>query len=150
MPAPQAQGLGDLAEEVVSHLATSLAIDDTRRPWIRARALPGDKHMFLGIQHRDGRAAWVMRHGEDEAHELRFALSDEGCAAAMLIAAAFHWGKSDYVSLELVHCNRPLMSIKVNWASRGDIMCVTQDGDDYFKIENGGLKKMMVFLKKAI
>ena len=42
----------------------------------------------MGIQHFDGRAMWVLKHGKEQAHEMRFALSDEESALEVFVRAS--------------------------------------------------------------
>jgi hypothetical protein len=81
-------GMGDLAGEVIEQLAVSLHADDERRPWLRADMKGNRGIALLGIQHFDGRATWVLKHGKEQAHEMRFALSDEECALGVFFRAS--------------------------------------------------------------
>ena len=85
-----APGMGDLAGEVIEQLATSLQADDDRRPWLRADMKGNRGFMIMGIQHFDGRATWVLKHGKEQEpeHEMRFALTDEKCALDFFFTAS--------------------------------------------------------------
>ena len=102
-----APGMGDLAGEVIEQLATSLQADDDRRPWLRADMKGNRGFMFIGIQHFDGRATWVLKHGKEQEHEMRFALTDWECALDIFFRASCAGGTT---AVELYHKKTTLIT----------------------------------------
>ena len=131
-------GLGDLAEEVTKQLATSLAADDTRRPWLRTATLIDlSDQVLLGIQHHEGRATWVLRHSKQ--HEIRFAASDGEHCAVNLYLKTVTQGKSG-ADVKLVHHDKVLMSTYVK--DHGPSKDYTED--------HGAVMQMIDVIKKAL
>eukprot|EP00966_Prymnesium_polylepis_P262991 6074620-Prymnesium_polylepis.2 len=110
----RAQGLGDLAGEVVSHLAQSLNANDDRRPWLVGDMMRGSTPtgpLRMGIQHFEGRATWVLKLGKDGEREIRFALSDENIAVNLFFKAIRFNGNC---SVRIVHGSQILMTVNVS------------------------------------
>eukprot|EP00310_Coccolithus_braarudii_P015452 CAMPEP_0183339712 /NCGR_PEP_ID=MMETSP0164_2-20130417/6540_1 /TAXON_ID=221442 /ORGANISM="Coccolithus pelagicus ssp braarudi, Strain PLY182g" /LENGTH=131 /DNA_ID=CAMNT_0025509759 /DNA_START=47 /DNA_END=442 /DNA_ORIENTATION=- len=108
----QTDGLADLAGEVMVQLAASREDDDTRRPWIRlSSGGNGGEPIFLGMQHNDGRATWVVKHHGEKA--VRFAIGDEKVVIALLVRASLRNTISRLAHAELVHFNHVLMNTHV-------------------------------------
>jgi len=111
MSAPTA--LGDIADEVLQHLATGLAADDDRRPYIRA-AKDGVP-MRLSIKHLDGRPTWVLQYGcKGNEKEIRYAMSDSLCAVELLFQATCQTGGS----VALCHGDSTLFSTYVDMRNK--------------------------------
>ena len=106
--------LADLADHVMSQLQTSFTTDDERRPWLHTELKQGRGQLCMGIQHFGGRAMWVLKHGDDGAHEIRFALSDERFAVNLFFKAARY--ATSYAQFRLVHADKDLLvaNVKVN------------------------------------
>eukprot|EP00966_Prymnesium_polylepis_P058199 1347614-Prymnesium_polylepis.1 len=112
MSAPTA--LGDIADEVLQHLATGLAADDDRRPYIRSNTNTG-MPMCLRIKHFDGRPTWVLQHGnKDNEKEVRYAMSDTLCAVELLFQTTCQTGGA----VHLCHGGSTLFTTYVDMRSK--------------------------------
>lgn len=117
----QTDGLADLAREVLSQLAATREADDTRRPWIRASLGQGVQPMFLGIQHHDGRATWVVKHNGDK--EVRFPISKEEPAVWLFKAGVLKNNREwtfNGVCVELVHMDHVLRTTYIKDGATGE------------------------------
>ena len=134
----RAHGLGDLAGEVVSHLTQSLGADDDRRPWLVGdmRTATPPTPLRMSIKHFEGRATWVLKHGKDEEHEIRFALSDEKAAVNLFFKAIRY---NDGCFVRILHENQILMTANVL------VKGVTE-----FQDADGMVKHLIDFVKCAI
>tara|TARA_B110001452_G_scaffold18574_1_gene15075 strand:+ start:1346 stop:1783 length:438 start_codon:yes stop_codon:yes gene_type:complete len=103
--------LSDVAGEVLQHLATGLAADDDRRPYIYAQSISTStqiKSIRMSIKHFEGRPTWVLQYVKGEGQkeeEIRYAASNTKWARELFFQTAYAMSSASRASCSVGLCH---------------------------------------------